>query len=192
MEGFSQINNQNPIDCNSDNLSNVIYDAVVIDISNISILSNDISNINRQLNALLSESDTSATLITISSPTLNESSSITDICNAIKTNNYNLNQLTTNINNVYNAALQIPNGQTTTFTALTSNNITNICAPENNINIPSLCNSENTNISNINTLSTNVMTLNSFVNTLQNDQKNKATNQNNSANTIANSVGVNN
>jgi len=192
MEGFSQINNQNPIDCNSDNLSSVISNAVEKDINNISILSNDITNTSSQLTPLLGESDTRTKLNNITSPTLNDSSTITDICNAIKTNRYNLSQLNTNINNIYQDALQISNGQTTTFTALTSNNITYPCAPENNINMTSLCSSENTNISSINTLSTNVMTLNNFVTTLQNDQKNKATNQNNSANTIANSVGVNN
>jgi hypothetical protein len=193
VEGFkfNQINPQSPIDCSSNNLS-AIYNAVVIDISNIGILYNDVNNINIAVNGLITDTSfNDASLNTITSTTIPSSSSdVTQICIAVNANMLNIPKINNNILSIYNVVTNISNGQTTTFNSLTANNKVHPVSPASSVKISNLCQAENINIKNINALNANALSLNSLVNRLQNNRTNQMNSQANSAMSLSNAVGI--
>jgi len=192
VEGFTftRINLQAPIDCSSNNLS-AIYNAVVTDISNIGILYNDVNNINIAVNGLITDTSfNSASINTITSPTITSSTDASQISIAVNTNMSNITTINNNILSIYNVVTNISNGQTITFNSLTTNQ-TLPYSPASAVVISNICQAENININNINkALNTNTISLYGLVNKLQNNRTNKMNSQANSAMSLSNAVGI--
>ena len=209
IEGFSMSNitPQGNIACTSTtSLPNNFYNVIITDISNIETLYNNVNGIGTQVDGMIKTnnptSPNTSTLNTITSPnTITSNSNAYQFCNAVNTNSYNINLINENIQTIFNSLKQLPNSESTTnntrFTTLTNvnnNNSTNNniqCQNEQSVPINTVCQTENTNISNINALHSNTISLNNAVTSLQNTQKAQANNQYNAASTISSSVGVN-
>ena len=206
VEGFSMSNitPQGNIGCtNTTSLPNNFYNVIITDISNIETLYNNVSGIGKQVDGMINTNNSNSSNTSVNAPTVSNitspntitsGSNAFDFCNAINTNLSNINLINTNINNIFNSLKQLPNSESVTnntiFTSLT--NVNNIqCQNQQNVPINTVCQTENTNISNINALHANTVSLNNAVTSLQNTQQNQANNQYKSASTISNYAGVN-
>lgn len=205
IEGFSMSNitPQGPVPVSSTALPNNFYNVIITDISNISILNNNVNGISTDVNGMITKNNNinntnidAISLNTIASPsTITSSSNALDFCNAINTNLSNISTINGNIQTIFTSVNQLPGAQTENnppvFQSLTSNNpISGVNA--SNVPIGTVCQTENTNINNINVLNANTISLNNTVNNLQTIQSNQLKNQNQSATTISNAVGINN
>jgi hypothetical protein len=205
VEGFSMTNitPQRNVTCSSTTtLPNNFYNIIITDISNIETLYNNVNGIGNQVNGIINTNNSNSSNISVNTPTLNKitppntitsKSNAFDFCNVVNTNWHNINVINTNINNIFDSLKQLPNGESatnnTTFTSLT--NVNNIqCQNQQNVPINTVCQNENTNISNINALHANTISLNNAVSSLQNTQTTQANNQYKSASIISKSNGV--
>jgi hypothetical protein len=203
IEGLGNITPQGNIDCSFNNLPNNIYNVIITDISNIQMLYNEVNNSGNQVIQMITNynsnpsntSITTPTLNTISSPTISSSSDASGFCSAINQNVTNISTIYNNMQNIITSAQLLPNGQTevnnSVFQSLTNNNTVSPFSPASSVPISTLCQTENTNIGNINVLSGNTTSLNNLVTNLQTAQNNLSNNQYNTASTISSSVGIN-
>lgn len=204
VEGFNMnnISPQGPIATNSTTLPSNFYNVIMTDMSNIEILNNNINGIANQVDGMITNSNNvsnttiaNISLNTTSPPTITLSSNALDFCNAVNTNYSNITTMNENIQSIFTSLKQLPNGQTENnppvFQPLTTINYIQ-CGNASNVPITTICQTENTNINNINVLHANTISLNNTVNNLQTTQNNKFTSQSNSATTISSSVGINN
>ena len=206
IEGLTltSITAQGQIECSSNTLPSNIYTVVTTDISNIQLLYNEVTSIGGQAITTIQKynsnpnntSVTSPTLNTISSfaSTLTQTSDASDYCIAINQNVTNINLINENIEAIVNALQNLPDGQTeinnAVFQSITSNNSVTPYSPAQSVPISSLCQTENTNINNINVLSGNVSSLNNVLNNLQSTQSSQLNNQNNTAMAMSKPVGL--
>jgi hypothetical protein len=206
IEGFnmSNITPQGPIECNSSTtLPSNFYNVIMTDISNIEILNNNINGIANQVDGMIKNSnnvnnttiaDVSLNVIS-SSPTITSSSNALYFCNAVNTNYTNITTMNENIQSIFTSVEQLPSYQSENnppvFQPLTATNSIS-CGNAETVPISTVCQTENTNINNINVVHANTISLNNVVNNLQTTQNNQLKNQNQSAMTISNSVGINN
>jgi len=203
LEGLGNITAQGNIPV-ATTLPNNIYTVVITDISNIQMLYNEVTNIGNQSISTISNynsnpSNTSVTtpsLNTISSftTTLTQSSDASDFCNAINQNVTNINLINETIQNIMNALQNLPDGQTeinnAVFQTITSNTTVSPNSPASSVPISTLCQTENTNINNINVLSANTTSLNNVLTNLQSTQSSQLDNQNNTAMAMSQPVGL--
>jgi hypothetical protein len=205
MEGLGNITAQGNITCTSNTLPSNIYTVVTTDISNIQLLYNEVNTIGNQAITIITKSNSNPSNTSVTVPTLNtiptstttltQSSNASDYCIAINQNVTNINLISETIQNIINAIQKLqPNGQTeinnAVFQSLTSNTTVSPNSPASSVPISTLCQTENTNISNINVLSANTTSLNNVVTNLQSAQNNQLNNQNSTAMAMSKPVGL--
>lgn len=205
VEGFTMANitPQGTISCdNTSSLPSNFYNKIITDISNIETIYNNVTNIGNQVNGMINTNNANSsntpintiTLSNIESPnTITPVSNAYNFCNAINTNGYNINTISENIQTIFTALKEFPNGDSatanTTFASLT--NVNNIqCQNEQNVPISSVCQNENANINNINTLHGNTISLNNAFSSTQTATQTQTNNQYNSAQKISETAGV--
>lgn len=203
LEGLGNITAQGSIPVASTLPSN-IYTVVITDISNIQMLYNEITNIGNQAISTISNYNSNPSNTSVTSPSLNtiptstttltQSSDASDFCNAINQNVTNINLISETIQNIINALQNLPDGQTeinnAVFQTITSNTTVSPNSPASSVPISTLCQTENTNINNINVLSANTTSLNNVVTNLKSTQSSQLNNQNNTAMAMSQPVGL--
>jgi len=173
-------------------LPNNFYNVVITDISNIEIINNNVIDINNNVNGLITTYNNSQSSTQLDDLSLNDiafnkipsSPTNSNYFKAVNTNVSNINIINTNINNIFTIVKQLPNG-----TSATSNTKLSTLS-STNLNANNICQTENTNIININALNTNTTSLNIAVNKLITIQNNQLSQQSTGMNSLSQSVGV--
>jgi hypothetical protein len=185
---------------------NSLCNAIVTDISNIQILDNNINNISSTVNSLIisynntNQNSNQTSINSLKLTSINDQNSFScsldnnNICSAINNNITNINTINTNIQSTINSINQLPNGSSDMnniqIQNITAQNTISPCPSSSNILTSSICQTENTNINNIYTLSANISSLNNLVTNLQNQQNDQANQVSNVGNNIASQVGI--
>jgi hypothetical protein len=209
IEGFTmgKITPQQNISGDNNDFTSNLCNTLIVDISNIQILDNNIINIGNNVNGLITQYNNSnpnntpinnITLNTITTPATISCSSAdnttTTYCSIINQNVTNINTINDNVQTTISIINQLPNGPSyinnAIFQTLTTNNTVSPCAPISAISLSTVRETENNNINNINILSANISSLNSVVTNIQNDQSNQINNANDVGTSLSNKVGI--